>query len=83
MTNSIFLQTNISLRTLDISKNMFSIEAGKILGPAIANNDTLETLDISWNAIRLEGAQAFAKGIAVSLDLVYGSRVLKMICFFF
>lgn len=46
---------------------MFSIEAGKILGVAIANNDTLESLDISWNAIRLAGAEAFAKGVAVSV----------------
>lgn len=48
---------------------MFSIEGGKVLGAAIANNDTLENLNLSWNAIRLEGAQGFAKGIAVSYQV--------------
>ena len=50
---------------------MFSIEAGKILGTAIANNDTLENLNLSWNAFRLDGAQAFAKGVAVSCNYFY------------
>ena len=66
------LQNNISLRSLNLSKNSFSIEGGKILGTAISNNDTLETFDLSWNSIRLDGAQAFAKGIAVSSFYILG-----------
>ena len=53
---------------------MFSIEAGKILGTAIANNDTLENLNLSWNAFRLDGAQAFAKGVAVSCKYFFNFR---------
>ena len=61
---------------------MFSIEAGKILGTAIANNDTLENLNLSWNAFRLDGAQAFAKGVAVSLKPILIIVLVKQLSHF-
>ena len=61
---------------------MFSIEAGKILGTAIANNDTLENLNLSWNAFRLDGAQAFAKGVAVSCNYFLNFCAVKQLSHF-
>ena len=62
----IILQNTIKIEYLDLSHNEFGEEAGKILGPAIAENNSIKYMDLSWNNLRRKGAIAIAKGLGVS-----------------
>ena len=50
---------------MDLSHNNFGEEGGRILGPALAENDSIKYLNLSWNNIRRKGATAIAKGLGV------------------
>ena len=60
-------QNTIKIEYLDLSHNEFGEEAGKLLGPAIAENNSIRYMDLSWNNLRRKGAIAIAKGLGVSI----------------
>jgi hypothetical protein len=59
------LKNTIRIEYLDLSHNDFGEEAGRVLGPAIAENASIKELNLSWNNIRRKGAIAIAKGLSV------------------
>ena len=61
--NIILKKNSIRIEHLDLSSNNLGEEAGRILGPAIADNTSIKYLNLSWNSIRRKGAVAIAKGI--------------------
>lgn len=59
------LKDTRKLKYLNLSRNYFREEGGRLLGDAISYNDGLEELDLSWNHLRRGGASSLAMGIMV------------------
>lgn len=63
------ISNTIKLEYLDLSHNEFGEEAGKLLGPAIAENNSIRYMDLSWNNLRRKGAIAIAKGLSTNSSI--------------
>uniref|UniRef100_S4RIY9 Leucine rich repeat containing 74A n=1 Tax=Petromyzon marinus TaxID=7757 RepID=S4RIY9_PETMA len=67
----LLLQSNYSVKELDLSHNEFSEMGGEHLGQLLAHNETLEELELSWNHLRLKGAVALCAGLRVNYALTH------------
>ncbi|GFO32618.1 leucine-rich repeat-containing protein 74a-like [Plakobranchus ocellatus] len=59
----------MSLVSLDLSHNEFSVMGGIHLGGALGVNDGLVDLDLSWNCLRKDGAAAIASSLRLNRTL--------------
>lgn len=64
-------QESRKLRYLNLSHNYFREEGGRLLGEAIAYNDSLEELDLSWNHLRQAGSVGIAEGLMVPIYFLF------------
>ena len=63
------LETNTTLKSLDLGGNLIDSEGAKIIAQALKTNTTLKSLDLGGNRIDSEGAKIIAQALKTNTSL--------------
>ena len=71
------LESNKSIKSLNLYRNIFDVDGARALGNALKKNSTLEMIDIGHNRIRITGLSSIVQGILANATSKVSALCIK------